>query len=213
MAIPLDRLLHKRLSIYDPRNYRGVHLTSQLSKVVERILSIFLQPYVLPLDLFGSNQFAYTKERGARDAVAYLLMTWLWTFEAGGKVGLFCSDVQSAFDRVRADRLESKLKVSGVPSQLVDVLISWLAARRANFVVEGARSDDTQLQNMVYQGTVLGPPLWNLFFKDAKTAIVNSEFEEIVYADDLNAFKEFDSSTENEVILAPCCSCQSNLPA
>ena len=32
-------MLHKRQSIYDPKNYRGVHLTAQLSKVVERILT------------------------------------------------------------------------------------------------------------------------------------------------------------------------------
>ena len=30
--------LYKKKSVWDPKNYRGVHLTAQLSKVVERLL-------------------------------------------------------------------------------------------------------------------------------------------------------------------------------
>ena len=75
----------------------------------------------------------------------------------------FCSYVQGAFDRVRAERLAEKLRKSGVPMQLVKVLISWLESRRAKFVVEGSFSEDAGLQDMVYQGTVLGPPLCGIF--------------------------------------------------
>ena len=42
---------------------------------------------------------------------------------------------------------------------------------------------------MVYQGTVLGPTLWNLFFEDARAAINEVFFTEYVFADDLNAFR------------------------
>ena len=39
--------LFKRKSRAEPSNYRGIHLTSQLSKVVERVLGRFWQPYLL----------------------------------------------------------------------------------------------------------------------------------------------------------------------
>ena len=42
------------------------------------------------------------------------------------------------------------------------------------------------LRNMVFQGTVLGPTLWNLFYEDARRAIQEAGFVEIVNADDLN---------------------------
>ena len=45
------------------------------------------------------------------------------------------------------------------------------------------------MRDMVYQGTVWGPPLWNVFYADARTSIEHCGFEDIVYADDLNAFK------------------------
>ena len=203
--------LHKRASVYDAKNYRGVHLTPQISKAVERIIANLLQPYLVPLDIFGENQFAYTKQRGARDAIAFLVMTWIWSFEQKEKVGVFCSDVQGAFDRVRADRLGEKLHASGIPSPLVAVLVSWLEARRAHVVVEGETSVTAILQDMVYQGTVLGPPLWNLFFKDARVAVEAAGFRDVIYADDLNAFRAFDAATENDEILAECSKCQSTL--
>jgi hypothetical protein len=44
---------------------------------------------------------------------------------------------------------------------------------------------------MVFQGTVSGPMLWNLFFEDARHAINDCFFTEVVYADDLNAYRIF----------------------
>ena len=48
---------------------------------------------------------------------------------------------------------------------------------------------------MVFQGTVWGPLLWNLFFEDAASAIKEFLYEEIIFADDLNAYKIVPSST------------------
>eukprot|EP00969_Alexandrium_andersonii_P012623 550165-Alexandrium_andersonii.AAC.1 len=45
------------------------------------------------------------------------------------------------------------------------------------------------MSDMVYQGTVLGPPLWDLFLADARFAIARAEFIETIYANDLNAFR------------------------
>ena len=43
--------LFKRKSIYQPDNYRGIHLTAQLSKVVERLLKQLYDPYYLQFQL------------------------------------------------------------------------------------------------------------------------------------------------------------------
>jgi hypothetical protein len=50
---------------------------------------------------------------------------------------------------------------------------------------------------MVFQGTVLGPQLWNLFFADVADAIREFMFEEVIFADDLNAYRILPSSTPN----------------
>ena len=67
------------------------------------------------------------------------------------------------------------------------------------------------LRDMVFQGTVLGPTLWNLFFRDAADAIHQAGFQDIVYADDLNAFRIFDNSIENSKVIEECQRCQTEL--
>ena len=40
-------------------------------------------------------------------------------------------------------------------------LYSYFAPREAAVLVQGYKSDDFIIQDKVFQGTVLGPPLWN----------------------------------------------------
>ena len=53
--------IHKRGPTSNPSNYRGIHLTSQLSKVLERIISIHFIPTCSRTLAYGPHHFAYTK--------------------------------------------------------------------------------------------------------------------------------------------------------
>ena len=41
-------------------------------------------PLLIKNVVYGPNQFAYTPERGARDALAYMLLVWLRALARGG---------------------------------------------------------------------------------------------------------------------------------
>ena len=194
--------IYKRKAIYKAIHYRGVHLTAQLSKVVERLFLQMLMPYVSRCNLAGMNQFAYTKQRGARDVLALLALKWVAILDKGRKIAVYCSDVSGAFDKVSSNRLLVKLEAKGVDPRIIKVIASWLEPRSATVVVGGAKSEPFSMRDMVYQGTVLGPQLWNLFFEDAAEAIKQFVFEETVYADDLNAYREFTGTTTNEKALS-----------
>ena len=62
--------LYKKRSVYDPGNYRGLHLTAQLSKAVERLIGRLFLPFLESTGAYGPNQFAYRKHRGCKDALA-----------------------------------------------------------------------------------------------------------------------------------------------
>jgi hypothetical protein len=109
--------------------------------------------------------------------------------DKGMKVLIYCSDVSGAFDKVSKKRLMDKLEAKGIHPKLLKVISSWLEPRKASVVVGGAKSAPFWIRDMVYQGTVLGPQLWNLFFEDACRAIQEFMFQEVVFADDLNAYK------------------------
>ena len=57
------------------------------------------------------------------------------------------------------------------------------------------------MENQVFQGTVWGPSLWNTYFEDAQDAIAIHDFIGMMFADDLNSFKELSAAVENTIIL------------
>jgi hypothetical protein len=107
--------------------------------------------------------------------------------------------------------MKQKLEAKGLHSKVVRLIMSWLRDRIATVLVSGEKSDPITLANMVFQGTVWGPCLWDLFFEDAQLAIQDAGFEEVVFADDLNAFKAFDNAVPNEELLAESTVCQIKL--
>ena len=92
------------------------------------------------------------------------MMSWILAICTGHKVATYLGDVSGAFDRVFKDYLLAKLHSAGVGAQFLNFLDSYLQPRRAAVVVEGTASDEFEIANTVFQGTVLGPPLWNVFF-------------------------------------------------
>ena len=95
--------------------------------------------YVLDNRTFGPNQFAYTPEYGARDAIAYIVLEWITAMAKGCKVGIHCSDVAGALDRVEHGRLVSKLEVMKLDPNPVRVFASWLKCRRST-VLDGGEA-------------------------------------------------------------------------
>ena len=101
--------LYKKKSKMNPSNYRGVHLTCQLSKVIERVFAFFCSSFFEASSAYGPNQFAYHRHRGYRDALAFNICCWFKAFHENKKVALYCSDVSGAFDRVCSTRLIEKI--------------------------------------------------------------------------------------------------------
>ena len=203
--------LHKQRARSDPNNYRGIHLTAQLSKAMERLMARQFQPYLEASLAYGANQFAYTAARGSKDALALNVLTWLHHMSNGKQVGLFCADVAGAFDRVSSLRLCSKLQQLGLHHKLLPVLESWLNDRSFVVIVDGVESPSFPLKNSVYQGTVLGPILWNCHYADASKAVTSLGFTDSVYADDLICFKAFDRFEMQDDILHELSECQCQL--
>jgi hypothetical protein len=106
--------------------------------------------------------------------------------------------VSGAFDKVSREWLLEKLAAKRIHPKLIKLIGSWLEPRQATVVVGGAKSNTFRIQDMVFQGTVLGPQLWNLFFEDAAAAINEYFYEEVIFADDLNAYKVVPSTVTDE---------------
>ena len=107
--------MYQKKAVYNPLNYRGVHLTAQLSKVMERFLQPVCRPALMSEINIGANEFPYCPGRGSRDALAFHVVSWLLAFREKDQIALYVSDVSAAFDRVLKQRLLAKLAARGTP--------------------------------------------------------------------------------------------------
>ena len=192
--------LYKRGSAFIPGNYRGIHLTAILSKLAERIIGRQLMRY-LQIERFGVNQWAFTPGLGARDLVTALVMSWILGICTGHKIGSYLSDITGAFDRVCKDFNLAKLHAAGVGPTYLNFLDAYLQPRTGQVVVEGEFSDEFEIANTVFQGTVLGSCLWNVFFADVTGPAASTGGDAKMFADDLNVFQKFDQKVGNEEIV------------
>ena len=140
-------------------------------------------------------QWAFRKKSSARDLVTILVPKWVNLICQGKKIGLYLPDISSAFDKVSRCLLMGKLAQIGLPPRFLDFLNAYLLPREGLVRVEGALSEVMALLDMVFQGTVLGPSLWNAFFADVAD-YVRCENQEInLFADDLTVTSERTPST------------------
>ena len=172
------------------------------------MLGEFFQPLLEASLSYGPRRFAYTGRRGYKDALAYNVLSWILAISTRGRVGLYCSDVFGAFDRVSTLRLLTKLRRACVPLALLPIFAQWLDMRTSKVTVDGARAQCRNLQNSVYQGTVWGPPFWNVLFADARRPINVQGFIESVFADDCICRRRFDGNVDDATILDELRHCQ-----
>ena len=92
--------LYKRKNKFDALNYRGIHITSILSKIAERVIGVPLLQSFEHLNSFGDHQWAYRKKRSSKDLIAVLMCAWIFAICSDMVVGGFLSDICGAFDHV-----------------------------------------------------------------------------------------------------------------
>ena len=91
----------------------------------------------------------------------------------------------------------AKLHAAGIGETYLNFIDAYLEKRMAQIVVGGTFPDPSEISNTVFRGTVLGPPLWNLFFADVIMPAESTGGDGEIFADDLNAFRMFKKTLRN----------------
>jgi len=139
------------------------------------------------------------------------MMSWILAVCSGKKVGTYLSDITGAFDRVCKIYLLAKLHAAGVGAKYLNFLDAYLSPRKGKVVVQGAESELFILEDTVFQGTVLGPPLWNVFFSDVAVPAKATGGKEAMFADDLNVFQLFERQEAMEDVMDVLTKCRTRV--
>lgn len=200
--------VHKRKKKSDPSNYRGINITPIISKVVEKYFANHISEYLETNNLLPSHQFAFRPGRGSNDYLMLLINRWIQIFNCRKKIAVYMSDIKGAFDRVNFDVLIQRLHDFGIRGKFLEFFKSYLSGRSFVVNVGGCSSDAYPLEDAVYQGVVLGPILWIIFFAPVSLPIRSCQFLDWTFADDLNADKDYDVSVPNDLLLKDMLMCQ-----
>ena len=181
--------IYKRGAVHSPPNHCGVHLTSMMSKVVERVIGSPLTDYSQQYG-YGANQLAVRKKCSSRNLVLFCINSCVLAICTGNKMAVLLGDISGTFDRVCKELLMVKLVSLGMPDMYSDFLNSYLDTRVGYVTVEGAFSDAFDLTDQVFTGTVLGPALGNTLFGEAAVEAASGGGTPRKFVDDLNIFQK-----------------------
>ena len=182
----------------DSAFYRPIALLPCVSKVFESIVHEQLLAHCFKVDCIPDEQFGFLPKRSAVWQLLAFLSDWECALDNGYCVHACFLDMAKAFDRVDHATLLRKLASVGVRGQALMWFTSYLTGRRICTTVDGVRSSLRPISSGVPQGSVLGPLLFLLFYRDLPSVASSSC---AMFADDTLMY---DSSCSGSVT-QPCC--------
>lgn len=155
-----------------PNNYRGISLSSNLSKLFERLLLPRLQSKLLSLihPLQGGFRPGYSSSH-----TSYLLHEAIAECKHQDKSAYVALlDVQKAFDTVWHNGLFYKLFQFGIRGDIWYVLYNWYSRLSSSVIWDDRISRDFPVAQGVRQGAVLSPILYAVYTSDLLSTLEDS---------------------------------------
>jgi len=185
--------IHKKGAKSRKENYRPVSLTSQIVKIMEKIILDRLWDHINSNDLLSCHQHGF--QAGCSCVTQMLECLNDWTNNLNDKKGtdIIYLDFSKAFDSVSHSHLIYKLKHYGIRGHVLEWFGTFLRNRRQRVVSQQCFSPWSEVISGVPQGSICGPLLFLLYVNDIPEAIrTNAK----LFADDTKLYNRNDTEEE-----------------
>ena len=151
----------------DMANYRPISNLCSASKVFEKLILKRLEQIgeENDIDLTGKEQHGFKKSRSTITA-GLTLQTLIAKHLDENLFSVMASlDLSAAFDLVDLDLLMKRMKILGIPDDILELLDTWLRGRHIYVEANGHNSYILKTTIGTIQGSILGPILYALFIR------------------------------------------------
>ena len=179
--------LHKKGSINDVENYRGITLLSTLGKLFSRVINNRLSEWAEEYYILIEAQAGFRPGMGTIDNI--FVLHGLITHHLNHGKKLFCAfvDFTKAFDYVVRDNLWFKLIHLGLRGNILNIIKSMYESIKSRVKFCDKLGTEFFCSLGVRQGECLFPLLFSLYVNDIEDHFSHSGFEGL----DLHMFKIF----------------------
>ena len=133
-------VVFKKGAKWDPANYRPVSLTSQMGKIMERIIKEEIVKFLESNNLIINSQHGFRQKRSCLTNLLEFVEKVAEYLDSGEPVDVVYLDFQKAFDTVPHKRLIVRLEEIGIKGKLLNWIKEWLKGRKQRVVINGKAS-------------------------------------------------------------------------
>ena len=162
-------------------NYRGLKLTEQVMKILERIVDSLIRQLVS----IDDSQFGFVPGRGTTDAIFVVRQLQEKYLAANKRLYMAFVDLEKAFDRVPRKVIWWALRKLGVEEWIVRLVQGMYGNARSRVRVGEGYSEQFEVKVGVHQGSVLSPLLFIIMLEALSRDLRSGVPWEDLYADDL----------------------------
>ena len=168
-----------------PTSYRPISLTSCVSKVFEKIITVRLQWFLTKFNILPNTQSGFRKSRSTIDNLVYFDHVIKAGFSQGLNTYAVFLDINKAYDATSTQGLLFKLVKIGVNGFMLGWLENFLSLRSFHIRLGNVESDAHILRSDVPQGSVISPILFNIMVHDFPYMMAQHG-QTLLFADDIS---------------------------
>ena len=185
VLVPLIKQLDDVTDKDNRKNYRPVSNLQFVGKLIERIVSNRLNKHMTDNDLHSDFQHGYKKGYSTETLLLKVVNDLLISCDHHLPSIVMLLDLSAAFDTVDQTKLLSILKEEiGIEGTALKWFTSFITGRTQKVKIRDAYSEEGDLIFGEAQGSVLGPPLFNIYIRSLKKHVEPARFSIFGFADD-----------------------------